>query len=44
MLEENGVMKVQPAVTAALFEHFVTYIFFLLDETTLLARDHKLSL
>lgn len=24
MLEEKGVMKVQPAVTAALFEHFVT--------------------
>jgi len=34
-LDENGVIKVQPAVTKVLFEHFVKYSFFLPALTTL---------
>jgi hypothetical protein len=30
VLQENGVIKAQPAVTAVLSEHLVTYTFFLL--------------
>jgi hypothetical protein len=37
VLEENGVMKVQPAVVSVLFEHLVKKTFFLLDLTTRLA-------
>jgi len=41
VLDENGVINVQPAVVKVLFEHFVKYIFFLLIFETLLAIYQK---
>jgi len=37
VLEENGVIKVHPAVVNVRFEHFVKKTFFRLNFTTLLA-------
>jgi hypothetical protein len=41
--EEKGVIKVQPAVHAVLFAHFVKNTFFLLEDTVFSAKHHKLS-
>lgn len=43
VLDENGVINVQPAVVKTRFEHFVTYIFRLLAEDILSAAYQKES-
>jgi len=41
VLEENGVIKVQPATVKVLFEHLAIYTFLRLDLTTRLAAYQK---